>query len=203
MAMDSGIRSFSIDLQTIRDRPAMFLCPVSVAALWHFMLGFGLGQTSVSAAAKNPFALPTDFHDWVAYRLHFPASTSGWHNMIIERFGDGPPALDHFFSLLDEYHVRVPNIVATLSSCERRYTELFQGEQHSRSFPSNLSLIAYNAEDPGLFVCAEGSDHFPGKGFCPRLDRFEEMFGPCRSKLVILDQAAYDRWAQRSPPAET
>jgi hypothetical protein len=180
----------------------MFLCPVSITALWHFILGYGLGQASVSTGAKSPFALPSDFHDWVASRLHFFASTSGWHNMIIERFGDGPHAFDRFFSLLDEYHLRVPSIVATLSGCERTYTEFFKGEEHTRSFPSNISLISYNAEDPGLFVSAEGSDHFPGKGFCPSLNWFEDMFGPCRSNLAILDQAAYDRWAHQPPPTE-
>ncbi len=107
-SMDTDIKSFSIDLQTMRHRPAMFLSPVSVSAFWHFILGYGLGQGSVSTEAKNPFTLPSDFHDWVAYRLHFFESTSGWHNMIIERLGDGPHALDRFFSLLDEYLARVP-----------------------------------------------------------------------------------------------
>ena len=91
--MNSDTQSFNVDLQTIRERPAMFLCPVSVSALWHFILGYGLGQSSVSADAKSPFALPSDFHDWVAYRLHFFESTTGWHNMIVKRLGDGPHAL--------------------------------------------------------------------------------------------------------------
>jgi hypothetical protein len=105
--------------------------------------------------------------------------------MLIERLGDGPPAFDRFFSLLDEYQARVPRLVATLAGMERTYTEFSKGEKRTRSFPANISLISYNAEDPGLFVSAEGSGRFPGMGFCASLDWFETLFGPCRSKLAF------------------
>src|ERR1700739_1704788 len=94
--LDSEIKSFTMALQAIRDRPAMYLSPVSVSAFWHFRLGYELGRASVSTETKNPFAWPPDFNDWVAYRLHFFESNSGWHNMIVERLGDGTHALDRF-----------------------------------------------------------------------------------------------------------
>ena len=184
----------------MRQRPAMFIYPVSLTALWHFILGYGMGLGSVSCEIENPFALPRDFHDWVAYRLHFYESTRGFHNMIIERLGDGPQAVDRFFSLMSEYQNREPRIVATLVGCSRTYRELFQGEERRLSFPSTISLIAYNDEDPGLFVTAEGVDHFPGKGLCPNLASFEADFGRCESDLSVLDRAAYERWAEQSYP---
>jgi hypothetical protein len=46
------------------------------------------------------------------------------------------------------------------------------GVETTRSFPSSITLISYNAEDPGLFVTAEGEDRFPGSGFCPYLRWF-------------------------------
>lgn len=180
----------------------MFLRPVSVSALWHFIGGYELGRISVSAGAEHPFSLPRDFHDWVAYRLHFFESTSGWSNMIIERFGDGRHAFDRFFSLLDEYQVRVPRTVATLSGFDKSHLEIFKDTQRTHVFPSNIMLTAYNDQDPGLFVSAAAGEHFPGEGFCPSLSFFEMFFGPCATKLTILDQAAFDRWSLPLPPTE-
>jgi hypothetical protein len=113
--------------------------------------------------------------------------------MIVERLGDGQHAFDRFFTLLDEYHARVPRIVARLSGCERTYT--VEGEERPRRYPSEISLISYHAEDPGLFVSAEGPDDFPYRSFCPSLSWFESFFGPCGSKMAIFDQAAYNLWA--------
>jgi hypothetical protein len=42
--------------------------------------------------------LPGDFHDWVAYRLHFDYSTMGYKNMILERVPDESAAVDRFFN---------------------------------------------------------------------------------------------------------
>lgn len=179
----------------------MYLTPVSICALYHFMNGFSAGRAGTGAEADNPLTLPRDFSEWVAYRLHFFGATSGWHNMIVERFGDGPHAVERFFLLLDEYYARAPRLVATLEGCQETYTLLYMGTESVESFPSKVSLTACNDEDPGLFVSAECDEDFPGRGFCPCLSSFEMRFGPCRSKLVILDQAAFDRWA-REPPGD-
>jgi hypothetical protein len=115
--------------------------------------------------------------------------------MLIERFGDGPQALEQFFKLLDEYHCRTPEIVATLSGLQRTYTEVCANGDRTRAYPSNIVLTSYNAEDPGLFVSAEGYDYFPGEGFCRGLSYFKLMFGACQSELTILDRAVYELWA--------
>jgi hypothetical protein len=196
--MGDGIIVIDHNWQTLRERPAMFLTPVCLCALQHFRLGYEMGR--VGTGSPSPFTLPRDFHDWVAYRLHFFGSTAGWANMIVQRLGDGQHAFDRFFALLDEYHARVPRVVATLSGCQKTYTQHYKGEVSTRSYPSLITLTAYNSEDPGLFVSAEGEEHFPGVGLCLSLSWFESTFGPCRSGLTVFDQAAIDRWA--SPEAE-
>ena len=186
-------RVINLGWEAIRDRPGMFLTPVSVCSLRHFIRGYEMGRVGTNSPSQ--FTLPHDFHDWVAYRLHFYGSTQGWANMIIERLGDGPHAVDRFFTLLDEYQARVPRVVAMFSGCKKTYTQYHLNEEQTRSYPSKIMLTAYNSEDPGLFVSADGEEHFPGAGLCPSLKWFEMTFGRCRKKLRVFNQAAIDRWA--------
>lgn len=86
--------------------------------------------------------------------------------MIIERLGDGPHAVDRFFSLLDEHSARVARVVAEFSGRRKTYTEYYLGQVNERSFPSKITLTAYT-DDPGLFVPAEGHEHFPGSDSAP------------------------------------
>jgi hypothetical protein len=196
--MDDSTKSYKFGWPTLRARPAMYFNPVCICALQHFVLGVETGRSSAGATSPSPFTLPGDFHDWVASRLHFYGSTGGWANMIVERLGDGTHAFNRFFTLLDEHRVRVPKLVATLSGCEKTYTQFFGGQETTESFPQLISLVSYNADDPGLFVYADG-DRFPGQGYCPTLGSFESWFGRCRSKLTVIDQAAVDRWSNWEP----
>jgi hypothetical protein len=43
------------------------------------------------------------FNDWVAEKLGFTESTSGWCNMISEGTGNDEQAYHRFFQLLDEF----------------------------------------------------------------------------------------------------
>lgn len=93
-------------LEVIRERPAMYLGHHSLSALWSFLDGYGFALWSHDIQEKPP--LPRDFHDWVADRLHFSESTSGWKNMILNRVPDEAAALEYFFKLLDEYRNQHP-----------------------------------------------------------------------------------------------
>jgi hypothetical protein len=103
--LSEDIKTLSEGLEVIRERPAMFLTPVSTTALRNFKDGYSqglshglsLGSGPLASEARGLYDLPSDFHDWVAYRLHFEYSGAGWANMIIERIGDGPEALGQFF----------------------------------------------------------------------------------------------------------
>jgi hypothetical protein len=197
--MENGVIVIHHNWQTIRERPAMFLTPVCVCALRHLVRGYEMGLAGRDS--PSPFHLPRDFSDWVAYRLHFDGSSSGWANMLIERLGDGRHAFDRFFALFDEYHTRVPRVVATVSGFHKTYTQYYGGEVKTVSYPSDFTLTAYNSEDPGLFVSAEGHSDFPGMGFCPSLHSFEASIGRC-SNLTVIDQAAIDRWSAADPEDE-
>jgi hypothetical protein len=91
-------------LDVIRERPVMYLGELSLSALWHFLNGYEMSLLAHDIQEKRP--LPRDFHDWVAYRLHFSGSTSGYKNMILKRVPDEAAALEYFFKLLDEYRNR-------------------------------------------------------------------------------------------------
>jgi hypothetical protein len=188
--------------QTIRERPAMYFQPVCICALQHFIMGYYAGRAE-GPGEPGPFDLPRDFHDWVGYRLHFEDSSGGWARMLIERLGDGRSAFNRFFTLLDDYHARVPRVVATVSDFHQAYTQYYRGEVKTVAYPSQFTLIAYNSEDPGLFASAEGHsrDDLPHRGFFPSLHSFEKSIGPS-ANLTVIDQAAIDRWSAADPEAD-
>lgn len=67
--------------QAIRQRPELYLGKRSVTALRHFLCGWSTALEEYQIA-NDKLPLPDDIHDWVAYRLGFHKSTSGWDNMI-------------------------------------------------------------------------------------------------------------------------
>ena len=87
----------------IKRRPGFYIDgDKSLKRVRSYLVGYQVGSTSTANE-------PTDevefhhFHDWVAKRLGFGESTSGWCNMILERAGSDEKAYDMFFKLLDEF----------------------------------------------------------------------------------------------------
>jgi hypothetical protein len=62
-------------LEVIREKPALYLGDRSLSALWYYLQGYWMALSVYDMRTAYP--LPPDFHDWVAYRLHFYESTSG------------------------------------------------------------------------------------------------------------------------------
>lgn len=56
-------------LEVIRERPAMYLGQRSLSALSQYLQGYWMALSV--HGIQCAFPLPQDFHDWVAYRLHF------------------------------------------------------------------------------------------------------------------------------------
>src|SRR4051794_31569707 len=109
-------------LDNIRKRPAMYLGEYSLSALSHFISGYCFAlDTHAILRSSDPVALPRDFHDWTAYRLHFKESTSGCRNTILNHVGSEIDAFDRFFTLLDEYNARSPHLVAKLDGIRKSY----------------------------------------------------------------------------------
>jgi hypothetical protein len=193
-------------LDVIRERPPLYLGTRSISALSAYLQGFGFAQRVHGIDA--PSQLPIDFHDWVAYRLHYYESTKGWARMILEQSPDESGALDKFFELLDEHRVRQARVVATIQSHPREYQSMQtnrgftvtafgkqdpnkslsseQGEWVEKLMPENLTLIAYT-DDPGVFLTGEGD--FPGKD---RLFHIQ-LSGLTKETIRVVDQESFNR----------
>jgi hypothetical protein len=184
-------------LEVIREKPAMYLGERSLSALQHFLAGYGYALFVHDV--PHEFQLPRDFHDWVAYRLHFFESTSGYRNMILKHVRDEAAALDRFFELLDKHRKRQPHIVATVQGHRREYTiatKMDGAVTHKPGLlPETLTLVTYT-DDPGFFVsCPDPTIGFPEKDrFIATLRSFELFSGVSKENLTILDATTYNRW---------
>lgn len=90
-------------LQEIRRRPGIYIDgDLSLKRVRSFMVGYQVGAASTAKELKDQ-AQFHQFHDWVAKRLEYSSSTSGWCNMILERAGSDEKAYEVFFELLDEF----------------------------------------------------------------------------------------------------
>ena|SRR5689334_6106384 len=182
----------------MRPRPELYLGERSASALWHFLQGYyiGLGGNSPKSAMSP---MSKEFHDWVAYRLHFLESTMGWRGMILKHSKDEPAALDRFFELFDEFRARVPHIVARLEGLDQQYRRVWRGVESVCSFPSTLLLLTYT-EDPGFFVISDTGERFPGDGFVPFLRWFESSYKGGLDRLTIVDPVTYARLQNEDRP---
>jgi hypothetical protein len=93
----------------IRRRPAIYLDgDKSIKRLRSFLVGYeaGVGFQAGSDVNQRKLIGAEDirsFNDWVAKRLGYGNSTSGWCNMILSRTDSDEKAFDMFFQLLDEF----------------------------------------------------------------------------------------------------
>jgi hypothetical protein len=178
-------------LDVIRERPPLYLGEPSLTSLWHYLHGFVNAESVHRIEAVSQ--LPDDFHEWVAYRLHYYESTKGWRRMILEQTVDESAALDRFYELLDDHRAREPHVVATIQGHRREYKTRMQGQDPSEAInklmPEKMILVAYT-DDPGLFLTSEVNGHFPGKDrlFRPWKGAFK------REMITVLDQEAFNRW---------
>jgi hypothetical protein len=86
----------------IGKRPGMYIVEPSIFRLQSFIAGHeaGLGRVGYSMRDAADFFR---FHDWVARRLGYFESTSGWANMIRNKSANDAEAFRQFFILLDEF----------------------------------------------------------------------------------------------------
>ena len=181
-------------LDVLRAHTAMYMGVRKLSALSSFLDGWRFALNVYDIEFIDP--LPRDFHEWVAYPLHFRESTSGYKNMILERVPDKKKAglSDRFFELLDEYRMRHARVVARLSAfAGREYFLRFKsdGTYQQQNIPRPLALGTYTLKliaytnDPGFFVQFKSDDPTvpPSGRFYPVLRWFERDFGTERDKL--------------------
>ena len=166
-------------LERVRERPGMYIGSCSLTALFYWIEGYNFALTNHKIGSDSNYLLPIDFNDWVAYRLHYYESTSGWRNMILKACRDEVKGFKKFFQLLDEYKTRQVKMVA-------------RWVRNATSY----SLIAYT-DDPGFFIVNENDpSNFTstgtGNGFCPGLKSFE--LNSEHSRLTVLDAKTYETW---------
>ncbi|MGD0813333.1 MAG: hypothetical protein ABSA83_06995 [Verrucomicrobiota bacterium] len=188
-------------LDAIRMRPGFYIAEPSLTALAGFISGYeaALGLHRI----KEEWPLPEDFNAWVAYRLHYKESTSGWKNMILGANHSEDVAFTLFFKLLDEHACRKPHVVARLVGHKRPYYKSGpQGKERTERFP-NVSLVTFT-DDPGFIVIADkpGRHLFCRNRFFPSLDWFLSLAGIDQSRLTIVDRETFDLWVKDAKPSD-
>jgi hypothetical protein len=89
-------------LNAIRKKPGLYIATPSINRLHAFVVGYTAGLGRVRFAVRDDEHFHR-FHDWVAHRLGFGESTSGWCNMIRDKSESEADAFHRFFVLLDEF----------------------------------------------------------------------------------------------------
>jgi hypothetical protein len=181
----------------------MYLGECSLSALYHTINGYALAIGVHAIDNDTTLRLPDDFNDWVAYRLHYKGSTSGWKRMILGASQDEATAFTRFFELLDQYKARKSRVIAKLIGFQKTYTRDSEGHKRTERYPSRILLIAYT-DDPGFFAVSDEPGYsLPMDGFFPSLDWFETFTGAHRSHLTILDTDTFGRWSRNAEPSAT
>ena len=89
-------------LDAIRKKPGLFVVKPSIFRLQSFITGHAAGLGRVGFALRDDLDF-FRFHDWVARRLGYFESTSGWANMIRDKSASDEDAFRQFYVLLDEF----------------------------------------------------------------------------------------------------
>jgi len=179
-------------LPLIRKRPEMYMGERSLSALWHLINGYQLGFVASGGSIDSAQALPDDFHAWVAYRLHFKESTSGWRNMILNVATDEAKAFFRFFELYDEHEARKAHVFAKLLDIQKTYRVGTEGQETVEWYPKSLSFVTYTT-DPGFFVYSDEPGIPWHDRFYPLLDWFETFHNIERSQLTVIDPVTFAR----------
>jgi hypothetical protein len=192
-------------LDTIRDRPAMYVGEKSLTALWYFLQGYQMARSRLGQC-ETPRELPPHFADWVGYRLHRDGDHDGfWHLAILERVRDEASAVDRFYELRDECFKVEPIIVATIRGDRREFKIGHLDADGSiiwstKLLPASLKIVVYT-HDPGFFLSSDPEEPFFDNGrFFPALSAWDQ-FAPDRFEIhdkrtwarLIAENAKYKR----------
>ncbi len=175
----------------------MYLGERSLSYLYHFITGYSMHR------AEAPNLLPTDFHQWVAYKLHYLESTSGYRNMILNRFPNEDEAFGRFFELLDDHRSRTPRTVARIRAhpIEPDIFRVVPGtEEKTRARVAvEVNLVTYT-DDPGFFVVHEdlSADYPQRLEFIPSLSWLEVPYKPEPEFVTLLDEPEFSRLMRES-----
>jgi len=181
--------------ELIRRKPGLYLGGCSITALYYTVNGYQWALATHRIENDHTFHLPSDFHDWVAYRLRFFEPTSGWKNMLLKACENEESAFRRFFELLDEHNTRNARVFA-LATCEKESVSKSGVEATSHS----VELLTYTS-DPGFFASSNQLTERWCQGYHPVFNRTDwtnlQMLGSaekltCR-RFEILDPEVVER----------
>lgn len=173
-------------MEAIRQHPGRFLDFKSLTALYHFIMGARMVIGDGKAGDPAWFNIPADFIDWVACRTRHHNLTRGWRRLIIADTTSEEKAYDRFFQLLEEYHTRVPTVIAEITGAPPPERESWEEEAP----PPDPALIVKFTDDPGFFIQHQTPYYRQGYCFCWKLTymgSFKE------GTWDIRDHAAYEK----------
>ena len=175
--------------EQIRKKPGLYLGECSITALYHAITGYNWALGTHHIENDDTLRLPEDFHEWVAYRLHFYESTSGWKNMLLKICENEEAAFQRFFELLDEHQTRNAHVVARVISRPAARPEASRTAE-----PRMTSLVAYT-DDPGFFAIHNDLNSTRLRDrFYPLFKRSEWLSEVNLTELEILDADTFARW---------
>lgn len=136
----------------LKKRPEIFFKEISVYGLLEFLNAFHLALRMHDLEKEGLFDKYLSFHDWIALRTHYYESTSGWANMLTERYGPDL-SLQKFWEHYDEYinrsFVIVQHVIFGLHT-EKNYDIKIYTEGVGHVRPFEIQLVKYT-EDQGFF----------------------------------------------------
>jgi len=172
-------------MEAIRQHPGRFLDFKSLTALYHFIMGARMVIGDGKPGDPAWFTIPADFIDWVACRTRHHDLTRGWRRLIIANTTSEEKAYDRFFQLLEEYHHRVPTIIAEITGAPGPEREPYEEEAP----PPGPILIVKFTDDPGFFIDYQTPS---SRGYC-FLKTLQYIEWLKKGTWDIRDHAAYEK----------
>jgi len=90
--------------EKIKERPAMYVGAKSLTRIQMFFYGYCYALDLQDIEFNQKQFKSYSFHNWIAEKLGWSESTSGWLNMILNKVnGDEEKAVDLFYEFLEEF----------------------------------------------------------------------------------------------------
>lgn len=141
-------------IDRIRPRPAMYLGENSVSLLRAFLGGYMVAAYECEESFVEECPPFSDFHNWVAMKLDYYESTSGWANMLLKaENGDEAKALERFFVYLDDFKKREAKVIlwAVPEPKKNWRYQIIDDVRIDLPYPALIQIVKYE-EGNGVFV---------------------------------------------------
>ncbi len=176
-------------LDSIEQKPAIYLGEKSLSLLRAFIDGY-LFAARRSLLRPNGFF---DFHEWVALRLGYFESTSGYVNMILKsEMGDETKGFDRFFQLWHDFRNRKSRTIYEAIRCTMAIAvsqrRLDTGEVEEMD--SNLIQVVKYTDDNAGFLKYVTSDGVINEKYVKDLDR---VFWLADAYGFEIDESAWQK----------